>query len=92
MKLTVEKTFEREARRLPPDREKAVWDALETFLNNPDYPSLRFRNLKGRPGYFIINGRRGDRVILRADDGDSFAAVDTGPHDNVYRRWDRLKR
>ncbi|MEH3120257.1 MAG: hypothetical protein PGN25_22420 [Methylorubrum populi] len=52
-------------------------------------PSLRFRPLAGRVGYFIINPTRGDRIILRKDGDDLYAAVDLGPHDNVYRRWDR---
>jgi hypothetical protein len=89
IRLTIEAGFEAGLRSLPPDRRKAAGRALLKFAEEPGLPSLRFRPLVGRIGYFIINPTRGDRIILRKDGDDVYAAVDLGPHDNVYRRWDR---
>jgi hypothetical protein len=87
--VTPEASFLAEARRLPPNRKQAVITALDKFRKEPALPSLKFRPLEGHRGYFIINAVHGDRIILRKDADDLFAAVDVGPHDNVYRRWDR---
>lgn len=89
VRLTIEAGFEAGLKSLPPDRRKAAGRALLKFTEEPGLPSLRFRPLVGRLGYFIINPTRGDRIILRKDGDDLYAAVDLGPHDNVYRRWDR---
>ena len=58
-------------------------------MKEPRLPSLDFRSLAGAPGYYIIDARHGDRIILRGDGEDLYAAVDVGPHDNIYRRWNR---
>jgi mRNA-degrading endonuclease RelE of RelBE toxin-antitoxin system len=87
--LRIEPSFLRAAKSLPPDRQRAVNAALVKFQKTPELPSLKFRPLKGLSGFFIINSVHGDRVILRKDDSNTFAAVDAGPHDNVYRRWTR---
>lgn len=89
VRVTIEPTFARALKSLPPDRQKGAAEALRKFATEPGLPSLNFRPLVGRSGYFIINPRRGDRIILRKDADDLYAAVDVGPHDNVYRRWDR---
>ncbi len=52
-------------------------------------PSLDFRPLAGAAGYFIIDPHSGDRIILRKNAENDFSAVDVGPHDNLYRRWNR---
>jgi hypothetical protein len=77
-----------EAWRLTPDRQKAARASLAKFLQDPSLASLRFR-LEGATGHFIINGAHGDRIILRKDAADLYAVVDIGPHDNLFRRWNR---
>lgn len=89
VRLSVEETYLIALKSLPPDRQRGANAALGKFMRSPELPSLRFRPLEGRPGYFIINPARGDRIILRKEGDDQFAAIDVGPHDNVYRRWDR---
>ena len=89
VRVSVEASFVREAKKLPPDRRKAAEQTLVKFMAQPDLPRLKFRRLEGAASYFIINARRGDRIILRKIAADSYAAVDVGPHDNVYRRWNR---
>lgn len=76
-------------KKLPPHRQQAVRDSIRKFGIEPATPGLRFRSLQGAPGYFIINGAHGDRIILRREDETSYSAVDAGPHDNVLRRWNR---
>ena len=90
-RIVVEATFVAEARKLPPNRKKAASVALTKFMTEPQLPSLRMRPLQGKQGYFIIDSVHGDRIILRKDADDLFAAVDVGPHDNVFRRWDRRR-
>lgn len=89
VRLSVEKTFVDAAKKLPPDRARGARTALVKFQAEPALPSLRFRALAGADGYFIISAAHGDRIILRKDGENAFAAVDVGPHDNVYRRWNR---
>ena len=88
-RVSFEAGFARALKRLPPDRQNAVYDVIEKFMSEPALPRLDFRPLKGKPGYFIVNARRGDRLILRKDADETYVAVDVGPHDNIYRRWDR---
>lgn len=89
VRIVVESTFLDAATKLPPDRRKRAIKLLEKFALEPALPSLKFRPLEGAPGYFIINSAHGDRVIIRRDGDGSYAAVDVGPHDNIYRRWNR---
>ena len=58
-------------------------------MEEPSLPSLRFRPLQKLKGYYIISSVHGDRIILRKDGDNVYSAVDVGPHDNVYRRWNR---
>jgi hypothetical protein len=88
-RITVEAGFLRALDKLPPDRAKAAQDSLVKFMNEPALPRLDFRPLRSRQGYFLIDGKRGDRIILRRLAEGHFAAVDVGPHDNIYRRWNR---
>lgn len=88
-KLIVEASFERGLKSLPPDRARAVAKSLVLFVENPELPRFHYRPLKGMLPYFIINVKHGDRIILRRDDDATYAAVDVGPHDNIYRRWNR---
>lgn len=89
VRLTIEDSFTAGLKSLPPDRRKAAGRATLKFVDEPGLPSLRLRPLVGRAGYFIISAGKGDRIILRKDGDDIYAAVDVGPHDNVLRRWNR---
>lgn len=88
-RITIEETFLDGAKKLPPDRRKAAGVALKRFAEEPALPGLKFRPLERARGYYIISSAHGDRVILRKDGEDLYAAVDVGPHDNVYRRGNR---
>jgi hypothetical protein len=81
--------FVRALKGLPPNRAKAAIRAVEKFTDTPELPSLKFRQLKGLQDFYIINSVHGDRIILRKEEGGEYVAEDAGPHDNVYRRWDR---
>lgn len=89
VRITVAPSFAKALGRLPPDRAKGAAESLVKFADEPALPGLDFRPLRGKQGYFIIDGRRGDRLILKKMAEDHYAAVDVGPHDNVYRRWTR---
>lgn len=89
VRVTVAPSFGKALQRLPPDRARAAAESLVKFSDEPALPRLDFRPLKGKSGTFIIDGKRGDRIVLRKIADDHYAAVDVGPHDNVYRRWNR---
>lgn len=57
-------------------------------MAEPKQHRFKFRALKGHPDHFIINSSRGDRIILRRIEHDSYEVVDVGKHD-IYRVWDR---
>ncbi len=87
--VTPTPSFAKALKGLPPHRQKAAARALGKFMTDPILPSLDFRPLAGAPSYHIIDPGSGDRIILRQVAGDAFEAVDVGPHDNVYRAWNR---
>ncbi len=89
VRVTPTKAFIRALKGLPPNRQDAAITALSRFQGEPALPSLKFRPLAGKPGHFIISSVHGDRIILLRDETDVYSAVDVGPHDNVYRRWNR---
>ena len=82
-------TFFKERKRLPPNRQQAIDNALERFMEDPSRAGLNFRPLVGKAGHFIINGAHGDRIILQRDTATAYTAVAVGPHDNVLRRMNR---
>lgn len=83
------KAFVKALKGLPPNRQEAAIVALTRFQNEPALPGLKFRPLAGKASHFIISSVHGDRIILFKDEVGAFQAVDVGPHDNVYRRWNR---
>lgn len=89
MRLTVQPRFEAELKRLPPHRQRAAIRALEKLQRVPPPRGLDFRSLSKAPGFFIIDPNAGDRIVLYKIDDDHFSIEDVGPHDNVYRRWNR---
>ena len=87
IRLVATARFNRRRKRLSPDYRKRCDKALERFVENPEYPGLRFEGLAGRPNYYSIRVSKGFRIILkRSEDehGSLFTAVSVGPHD-VYR-------
>ncbi|KZK85756.1 hypothetical protein PsAD46_03347 [Pseudovibrio sp. Ad46] len=89
VELSLTSTFEKSIKKLPPDRQKGVKSKLSLFLQNPKTNSLRYRVLEPFDDIFIINGKGGDRIILKRISDKEYEVLDVGPHDNVYRRWNR---
>ena len=87
--VSLETSFVKALKSLPPHRQKKAVNAIDKFGKTPNLSSLRLRSLENKDGYWLIDAARGDRIVLREDGGDLYAAVDVGPHDNVYRRWNR---
>lgn len=70
-------------------RQRMAVDRLAAFVRNPADPELRLRELRCAPGYWLINSTRGDRIILRKEADDLYAAVDVGGH-SLIDEWERL--
>ncbi len=90
IKVSPTSDFVKALGKLPPDRQEKVRTALRLFMENPKFARLDFRPLSGKAGHFIIDSGRGDRIILRRQEGESYDAVDVGTHD-LYRRWNRRR-
>lgn len=88
-RITISGRFVKGLRALPPDRQRRASDALKKFMNDASIRSLDFRPLRGLQDIFIIDANSGDRIILKRIAPDIYEALDVGPHDNVYRRWNR---
>ena len=89
VRATPTKAFIKALKGLPPNRQDAAISALSRFQAEPALPGLKFRPLAGKPGFFIISSVHGDRIILCRDEAEVYSAVEVGPHDNIYRRWNR---
>jgi mRNA-degrading endonuclease RelE of RelBE toxin-antitoxin system len=88
-RVRVDPSYHAALKNLSSDLRKRADRALEKFLENPQRKGLRFERLVGWPDYFSIRVSRSYRILLRRehdDDGELFAAVDVGSHDDVYRR------
>ena len=89
MYVWVAETFEEAIQSLSKEQRQKAWDALMKFSKAPQRPGLNWRRLRGAPGHWVINFGSGYRIVLRQDDEETFAAIDVGPHDDLYRRWNR---
>ena len=89
IKVYPEKTFIKALKKLPPDRSKAAVNSLAKFSEEPSTNSLRFRRLEGTNCFYIINGKHGDRIILRQNSEVHYSAIDVAPHDTIYKKWNR---
>lgn len=87
--VTPTQRFLKAIRKLPPDRQQAAMDSLAKFIATPHLPRLDFRPLRSRQEHYLINGKRGDRIILQKETEDHYLAIDVGPHDNILRHWNR---
>ena len=71
-------------KRLPPDRYKQVFNALEKFMNQPPLlPALKLRQFKNIKGAFLINANKGDRILLLQLSEDVFEVFDINTHDKL---------
>ncbi|KZK83019.1 hypothetical protein PsAD13_03221 [Pseudovibrio sp. Ad13] len=89
VELALTPLFIKRIKKLPPDRQKGVKNKLRLFMGNPQTNSLRFRVLEPFSDIFIINGKAGDRIILKRVTENEYEVLDVGVHDTVYRRWNR---
>ena len=90
VRVTVEERFTLALKSLPHDRQKGAIRALAKFATTPNLPGLKLHILRNARNCWIIYvNDKGDRIILRKLADDHYVALDVGPHDNVYRRWDR---
>lgn len=89
IELVLSPTFIAHIKKLPPDRQKGIKSKLRLFRQNPEGNSLRYRPLEPFNDLYIINGKGGDRIILKRINEAKYEVLDVGPHDNVYRRYNR---
>ncbi len=90
IRVEVEARFTLALKSLPPDRQKGAIRALGKFAATPGLPGLNLHVLRNaRDCWIIYVNAKGDRIILRKLAEDHYVALDVGPHDNVYARWNR---
>ena len=86
MRIRVTDTFLAALKRLSEGRKAWIISRLEIFQADPENKTLRFRPLRCLAGHFIIDSVRYDRIILRQEADDLYAAVDCGGHE-VLDEW-----
>lgn len=74
------KNFTDELRKLPKNYQGIVFETIQKLRDNPGYPSLHTKKLKGHVGLFESRVNRDLRLIWQYDD-DKIALVDVGRHD-----------
>jgi len=86
VKSKITKDFRQLLRKLPPDVQKAAFNAYRTFKNNPYHHSLRFKKVRENPPIYSVRISLKYRAlgILITDDEIEWYFI--GSHD----RYDQL--
>ena len=69
--------------------QKRVIDCLSRFIDNERHPSLDFKSLSGRDGYFTIRVNLNYRILMKAGEDDKgvyYKLVAVGTHNEIHGR------
>ena len=66
--------------KLPDHIQEQTDAALKRLKENPRYPSLRVKKMKGHPGVWEARISRSYRILFEIE-GDAFLILRLGPHD-----------
>ena len=90
VRVRIPPAFLKALRSLSEPRRKRAIGRLHLFQARPNDPALRLRPFRAVPGFFLIDLPRGDRILLRKEGSDTYAAIDVGGHE-LYPEWERLR-
>jgi hypothetical protein len=89
VRIRITDSFLTALRGLSEGRRAWIIGRLEMFQANATDKVLRLRPLRCLDGHFIIDSVRYDRIILRREAEDLYAAVDCGGHE-ILEEWTKL--
>jgi len=75
------KTFEREFKKLSQIDQEKVLEKIALLEEDPFYPSLRSKKIKGRPGRFESSVNMDIRIIWIYQNNKIILMLDVGHHD-----------
>jgi len=77
-------SFNRSFKKLSPENQAQVEEALRQLAANPRHPGLQVAKFKRRPGVWYCRATRSHRILFEFEPG-VIVLLDVGPHD-VLRR------
>ncbi|MDX1991041.1 MAG: hypothetical protein SF029_01545 [bacterium] len=89
MKSRISKDFRKALRNLPPDVQRAAYEAYRVFKINPYHPSLQFKKVKENPLTFSVRISIKYRAlgIMMSDDEILWYFIGShGPYDKELKR------
>lgn len=82
-KLKFTKAFEKNIKKLSPKEQKAVAQKLQLLIQNPFYPSLRTKKVKGLDNVFEMSVNMDIRILWQYDNGVIILLLDVGHHKDI---------
>lgn len=79
-KLKFTKAFEKDLKRLSANEQKMVARKLKIMIENPFYPSLRTKKVKGMDGIFEMSVNMDIRIIWKYEGDVIILLLDIGHH------------
>lgn len=82
-KLKYTKEFEKNLKSLTTKEQKLVANKLKLLLQNPFYPSLRTKKVKGLDSVFEMSVNMDIRILWKYENGTILLLLDIGHHKNM---------
>lgn len=82
-RLVIPKPVEKKLRKLPQQIRKKFWDGLERLLENPAYPSLRNKPIRGSKHDWEFSITMNYRATYRIE-GNALILTNVGKHEDVF--------
>ena len=82
-KIKYTKQFEKNLKSLSLKEQNAVFNKLKLLIENPLYPSLRTKKVKGLDNVFEMSVNMDIRIIWKYENGIIILLLDIGHHKNI---------
>lgn len=82
-KLKYTKTFEKDLKALSEKEQRAVAQKLGLLAENPFYPSLRTKKVRGLDNVFEMSVNMDIRILWKYEDGIIILLLDVGHHKDI---------
>jgi mRNA-degrading endonuclease YafQ of YafQ-DinJ toxin-antitoxin module len=67
------------------EERRQIMEKIELFEDDPFYPSLRSKKIKGKPGYFEFSVNMDIRIIWYYENGRVIVLFKIGHHDIIEK-------
>lgn len=82
-KLKYSKEFENNLKKMSATEQKAVAQKLKILIQNPFYPSLRTKKVRGLENVFEMSVNMDIRILWKYDNGIIILLIDVGHHKDI---------